>query len=79
MTITDFESKVAEQRGVCAICKQTNIVNGVERRLCVDHDHKTGQVRGLLCRWCNAAIGLLDDDCDKLAAAVSYLEQFKQP
>ncbi len=42
--------------------------------LCVDHDHGTGKVRGLLCHNCNRAIGLLHDDIGLLNKAVQYLE-----
>lgn len=44
------------QGGVCAICC---IASGKARRLAVDHDHKTGEVRGLLCGPCNQMIGRL--------------------
>lgn len=56
-----------EHGGKCAICKR-------ERPpLCLDHDHETGRVRGLLCRKCNAALGFLDDDPDLVFTAAMYL------
>jgi Recombination endonuclease VII len=44
------------------------------RALCVDHDHSTGQVRGLLCKRCNYALGLLEDT-KSLVRAVEYLHR----
>lgn len=62
-----FES----QSGVCAICKK-ECASG--KRLCVDHNHKTGEIRGLLCRRCNLAIGKFDDDPTIMREAALYLE-----
>lgn len=53
----------------CAICNTT-------RNLFIDHDHKTGEVRGRLCRACNTAIGLLKEDLHLLDAAKAYLTRF---
>ena len=67
------------QGGVCAICgrpetaKSTN--GGLRRFLTVDHDHATGEIRGLLCSACNTGIGQLGDDPDRLHAAIAYLER----
>jgi hypothetical protein len=71
---------LADQGGLCAICKQTetpityNGVEGYVRRLSVDHDHDTGVVRGILCQGCNAGIGMLGEDPDRLLAAIDYLK-----
>src|SRR5216684_1391978 len=54
----EYELRLALQGGVCAICKK----KPKRRLLCVDHCHKTGKVRGLLCSSCNAALGLYEDD-----------------
>lgn len=56
ITIEDFNSLLKKQSGVCAICGKGP--KG-KSRLCVDHDHETGKVRGLLCYRCNMAIGAL--------------------
>jgi hypothetical protein len=58
------------QGGVCAICKRAK---GIRRRLAVDHDHKTGAVRGLLCGTCNKILGHLRDDPDLAAGIAAYL------
>lgn len=53
----------------CAVCGEPP----TRRRLDVDHDHKTGAVRGLLCSDCNIALGKFRDDPDRLRAAADYL------
>ncbi len=69
ITIEHYEQLLAEQDGVCAICKEPP-----ERtRLAVDHDHSTGAIRGLLCSDCNTAIGLLGDDPSTIQSALTYL------
>lgn len=57
------------QGGVCALCKKP----GDGKALCVDHDHASGKVRGLLCHSCNVALGLLKDDAEVLRRAIEYL------
>lgn len=56
------------QGGVCAICR---VATGKVKRLAVDHDHDTGEVRGLLCGPCNQTIGRLR--VEALVRAVNYL------
>lgn len=70
ITLDDYEQMLDAQGGVCAICRNECVRREV---LSVDHDHETGEVRGLLCHRCNTAIGLLDDDPDRLAAGQMYL------
>jgi len=55
------------QGSKCAICEQPM------KKVCVDHDHKTQKVRGLLCQTCNIAVGLLHDDVNIFINAVGYL------
>lgn len=66
-----YKKMYEEQHGVCAICKQPESIEG--RRLCVDHSHITGDVRGLLCSNCNRGIGLLKDSPELLRNAFYYL------
>jgi hypothetical protein len=68
-----FEAMFADQDGRCAICGEP----GDYRGLCVDHDHRTGQVRGLLCNKCNWGLGHFNDDSDLLMNAITYLESFR--
>lgn len=70
---------LADQNGVCAICKceETAIDkrSNKVRRLHVDHDHASGAVRGLLCTRCNMAVGYLKDDVQRAEAMAAYLRK----
>ena len=68
-----FDALLASQGGGCAICGYRVKPGG--RRLNVDHDHKTGVVRGLLCARCNRGLGWFSDDPQRLKAAAVYLEE----
>jgi len=57
-----------KQKGCCAICGVKS-----ERQLLVDHDHKTGKIRGLLCRDCNVGLGYFRDSKESLKKAIKYL------
>lgn len=63
---------LADQGGLCAICRQPERT-ARNQVLAVDHDHSTGEVRGLLCSHCNRAVGLLADDPARLIRALAYL------
>jgi hypothetical protein len=65
----DYDAKVRLHDGECMICGSDN--NG--RTLHTDHNHETGKVRDLLCGPCNQAIGLMQEDPDRLVAASDYL------
>ena len=54
ITIEEYENLLKKQENVCAICKNNMIF---KRKLDVDHDHKTGKIRGLLCSNCNGSLG----------------------
>lgn len=69
---------VRKQHNKCAICgnKETKKLHGKVVSLAVDHCHKTGKVRGLLCQNCNHGIGMLKDDPKLLKNAIIYLSKF---
>lgn len=78
ITKDDYKIMYKEQNGVCKICRQpetTRANNGRFRSLSIDHCHKTGKVRGLLCHSCNLSLGLLKDDIKILEAAIRYLKE----
>ena len=69
--LEEYNDMLEDQCGGCWICGKT------EDTLCVDHDHGTGEVRGLLCHGCNRGIGLLGDSVDTLLRAAEYLQKDK--
>ncbi len=75
---TAYNRMLEQQGGVCAICQQPETTmhrkSGVVHRLSIDHDHITGVVRGLLCRRCNLAVGLLRDDPEHMWRTIEYLQ-----
>lgn len=70
MTKEEYEVLFKSQNGVCAICSKPQSKG---RRLAVDHDHETGEVRGLLCDGCNPGIGYFKNDPELLHVAANYL------
>lgn len=68
-----FHLMYRKQQGRCAICF---IKMNTSRNCCIDHDHKTGQVRGLLCAQCNLGLGCFKDNPRNLAFALVYLESY---
>jgi hypothetical protein len=79
ISLAQYELKLAEQGGVCAVCgKPEWVVGQAERvkRLAVDHDHKTGKIRGLLCNNCNRALGMLYDDVSLVLNMAAYLRRY---
>jgi len=76
ITHQEYAKLYQSQGGVCAICSQPETATrlGKVKSLAVDHDHKTGRVRGLLCSDCNTGIGKLKDDPKVLQSAIQYLK-----
>ena len=74
ITIDEYDKMFEEQNGVCAICSTFEVEN-TRGRLCIDHDHRDGRVRGLLCIGCNTAIGSLKDDINLFLEAIKYLQK----
>jgi hypothetical protein len=56
-------------------CKHKCCICGSKRNLCVDHNHKTGQVRGILCQNCNRGVGLIGESIRTLKRAIIYLQE----
>jgi hypothetical protein len=75
ITLEQYEKMLADQGNACAVCgePESDIQNGKLRPLCVDHDHATGKIRGLLCNDCNRGLGFLGDNADRLEKAAYYL------
>ena len=67
LSLDDYNRLLAKQGGGCGIC-------GKMGRLCVDHDHATKEVRGLLCHSCNLALGKLGDTPEAIENALRYLQ-----
>jgi bifunctional DNA-binding transcriptional regulator/antitoxin component of YhaV-PrlF toxin-antitoxin module len=72
LTPEDFLELLNQQNGHCAICNKPPKEG---RNLDVDHNHETGEVRGLLCNNCNRALGHFQESKEILQKAVNYLEQ----
>ena len=68
ITIEIYNQMLEEQGGVCKICH-----NKKDETLTVDHDHKTGKVRGLLCSHCNHVLGFAQDNLETLQSMMLYL------
>lgn len=75
LTPAQFQAMVDSQDGVCDICREPNRDG---RELCVDHDHKTGKVRALLCHKCNLGIEAFKENTKVLAKAMEYLAKHSQ-
>lgn len=73
ITPEQYDEMWAAQDGRCAICRRPP-QRGREL-LDIDHDHETGDVRGLLCWPCNSGLGSLGDDVERVRAALAYLER----
>ena len=72
ITVEDYEEMWDEQDGSCAICDE-EFADHTHGK--VDHNHKTGKVRGLLCNKCNTGLGDFDDDPGLLRDAADYIEK----
>jgi inorganic triphosphatase YgiF len=78
LTLADLEQIKETQKGLCAICLNPESNDRKSTRLVVDHNHRTGAVRALLCTPCNTAIGLMRDDATRLVRAAEYLRRHSQ-
>ena len=69
----DYDQMYIEQEGKCAVCGTHQ--SSMKKKLVVDHCHKTGKVRGLLCNHCNSLLGFSRDNIATLNGAISYLKK----
>lgn len=69
VTPEEYAALLDNCHGLCTICKSSD-------PLIVDHNHSTGNVRGLLCNSCNTGLGLFRDNPELLAHAVDYLHEY---
>jgi len=84
MTMHQYNKMLEEQGGVCAICKKPETrraKNGAICPLCIDHCHRTGDVRALLCNACNTALGVMGEDPEHIRALAEYADwcQTREP
>lgn len=75
VTFEDYAAMLESQGGVCAICGKPEPEN---KTLDVDHDHETGEVRGLLCTSCNRMLGHSGDRPEVLEAGAKYLQSCRK-
>lgn len=68
-----YDEMLDRQKGVCKVCGKPE----EGKALAVDHNHHTGQVRGLLCSYCNQALGLAQDSLEIVKKMVDYLEEYE--
>lgn len=73
LSLDEYEKMLENQNSCCIICKKTLNDNG--KNLAVDHDHKTGKIRGLLCNNCNVAVGFLQDNPEMGNKIADYLKE----
>jgi hypothetical protein len=76
LTREQHRALYAAQNGCCAICKIEE--TKLKRRLCIDHDHKTNKVRGLICHPCNVIIGHAGEKTETLIETILYLERHRR-
>lgn len=71
ITLKEYNKMLKKQGGVCKLCRAKKN----RRALSVDHYHKTGKVRGILCHHCNLALGGFKDNIKVMRKAIKYLEK----
>src|SRR5882672_2269796 len=74
-----YEFLLNRQKGLCGICgKPQHSAKSEVKRLCIDHSHKTGEIRELLCVLCNRLVGFLEDDPQIVDKAKAYVEKWNK-
>jgi hypothetical protein len=72
--VKEYEQMLEAQGYICAVCREKC---GTYRSLAVDHDHQTGEIRALLCRRCNATLGMVNESRLLLLKLIGYLDQHR--
>lgn len=76
ISIDEYELMLVHQNNKCLICAKDQTKE--QQAFAVDHCHKTGKIRGLLCCSCNRGIGYLKDSIQNLHSAIQYLEKYEK-
>lgn len=83
ISFESYAQLIVDQKNLCAICEKPETrksrTGESVTRLCMDHDHKTGKVRSLLCHDCNTALGKFKDDISLIKKAIAYLVKHGTP
>jgi len=72
LTLEQYHKLLQAQENRCAICNQLF----EDSKVCVDHNHTTGNVRGLLCTFCNVGLGYFREDSTIMNAAIKYINTY---
>lgn len=75
LSVEEYDTMIKKQNNKCASCGITFNENNNSERPCIDHDHKIGKIREILCNNCNLTLGIMSDDAEKLINLVKYLEK----
>jgi len=75
ISLEDLNQMFVSQSGRCKLCNVEMHLGGKKRnRACIDHDHATGIVRGLLCFFCNAGLGMFEENVETMERAILYVQ-----
>jgi hypothetical protein len=77
MTLEEYNRISEAQNHVCMICGKPEM-NSKNKVLCVDHNHTTGEIRGLLCGLCNSGLGNFLDNKELLMKGIEYLNKYEK-
>jgi hypothetical protein len=69
LSLEQYKELLQKYNGICPLC-------GEKRPLCIDHDHKTGKVRGMLCKVCNMVLGRLGDNSQEFEKNIMKFKKY---
>lgn len=79
LTMEEYAKMLHSQNYVCGICFKKQVAGkNLNGTLAVDHDHKTGKIRGLLCQKCNTALGMFNDEIELFNNAIKWIQTHEQ-